>query len=104
MRWHRRLIARKWTYTAKRVGRPGLRRTIATLIVRLARENDRWGDCRIQGELKKIGHRVAARTVGKVLKAHGIRPAPGAAHLVADVLARTWPASRRSLTRPSWRK
>ena len=76
MRWHRRLIARKWTYTAKRVGRPGLRRTIATLIVRLARENDRWGYCRIQGELKKLGHRVAASTIGKVLKEHGIRPAP----------------------------
>ena len=76
MRWHRRLIAWKWTYVAKRVGRPGLRRALATLIVRMARENDRWGYCRIQGELRKLGHRVAASTIGKVLKDHGIRPAP----------------------------
>ena len=75
-RWHRRLIAWKWTYAAKRVGRPGVRTVIAALIVRLARENDRWGYCRIQGELRKLGHRVAASTIGKVLKDHGIRPAP----------------------------
>ncbi len=76
MRWHRRLIAWKWTYAHTRVGRPGLRRAIAALIVRMAQENERWGYCRIQGELKKLGHRVAASTIGKVLKAHGIRPAP----------------------------
>ena len=76
MRWHRRLIAWKWTYAARRVGRPGVRKVIAALIVRLARENDRWGYCRIQGELRKLGHRVAASTIGKVLKDHGIRPAP----------------------------
>ena len=76
MRWHCRLIAWKWTYVARRVGRPGLRQAISDLIVRMARENDRWGYCRIQGELKKLGHRVAASTIGKVLKDHGIRPAP----------------------------
>ena len=76
MRWHRRLIAWKWTYAARRVGRPGVRKVIAALIVRLARENDRWGYGRIQGELRKLGHRVAASTIGKVLKDHGIRPAP----------------------------
>ena len=76
MRWHRRLIAWKWTYMARRVGRPGLRQAISDLIVRMARENERWGYCRIQGELRKLGHRVAASTIGKVLKDHGIRPAP----------------------------
>ena len=76
MRWHRRLIAWKWTYVARRVGRPGLRQAISDLIVRMARENDRWGYCRIHGELRKLGHRVAASTIGKVLKDHGIRPAP----------------------------
>ena len=59
MRWHRRLIAWKWIYVARRVGRPGLRQAISDLIVRMARENDRWGYCRIQGELRKLGHRVA---------------------------------------------
>ena len=43
MRWHRRLIALKWTYEAKRVGRPGLMKTIAALIVRMAQANSRWG-------------------------------------------------------------
>jgi hypothetical protein len=39
MRWHRRLIALKWTYAAKRVGRPGLMKMIAALIVRTARSS-----------------------------------------------------------------
>ncbi len=76
MRWHRRLIAWKWTYEARRVGRPGLRKAIAALIVCMARENSRWGYCRIQGELKNLGHRVAASTIGRVLKDNGMRPAP----------------------------
>ena len=60
MRWHHRLIALKWTYQAKRVGRPGLMKAIAALIVRMARENSCWGYCRIQGELKDLGHRRRA--------------------------------------------
>ena len=59
MRWHQGLIALKWTYETKRVGRPGLMKAIAALIVRMARENSRWGYSRIEGELKDIGHRVA---------------------------------------------
>ena len=70
MRWHRRLISAKWTYAAKRVGRPGLMRSIAGLIVRMAQA------LRIQGELKSIGHRVAVSTITKVLKENGIPPAP----------------------------
>ena len=76
MRWHRRLIALKWTFEAKRVGRPGLMRTIAGLIVRMAQENSAWGYCRIQGELRKLGHRVAPSTIARVLKDNGIKPAP----------------------------
>jgi hypothetical protein len=76
MRWHRRLIALKWTYQTKRVGRPGLMKAIAALIVRMARENSSWGYCRIQGELKELGHRVAPSTIAGVLKANGIKPAP----------------------------
>jgi putative transposase len=76
MRWHRKLIALKWTHEAKRVGRPGLMKTIAGLIVRMARENSRWGYCRIQGELKGLGYRVAPSTIAKVLKENGILPAP----------------------------
>ncbi len=76
MRWHRRLIALKWTYEAKRVGRPGLMKAIARLIVQMAEENSSWGYCRIQGELKGVGHRVAVSTIAKVLKENGIQPAP----------------------------
>ena len=76
MRWHHRLIALKWTYAAKRVGRPGLMKAIAALIVQMARENSGWGYCRIQGELKGIGHVVAPTTIANVLKANGIKLAP----------------------------
>ncbi len=76
MRWHHRLIALKWTYKTNRVGRPGLMKAIAALIVRMARENSRWGYSRIQGELKDVGHRVARTTIANVLKANGIKPAP----------------------------
>jgi putative transposase len=77
MRWHRRLIAAKWTYKAKgRVGRPGLMKGIKALIIRMATENPAWGYSRIQGELKGVGHTVARTTVSNVLQANGIKPAP----------------------------
>jgi putative transposase len=77
MRWHRRLIALKWTFAAKkRVGRPGLMKRIKELIIRMATENSSWGYCRIQGELKGLGHNVASTTVANVLKEKGTKPAP----------------------------
>ena len=76
MRWHRRLIAAKWTHPTKRVGRPSIMKAIRELIVRMATENSGWGYCRIRGELKKLDHRVARSTIAKTLKEHGIRPAP----------------------------
>ncbi|MFT7485638.1 MAG: putative transposase [Candidatus Paceibacteria bacterium] len=77
MRWHKRLIAAKWTYAApKHVGYPGLMRRIKVLIVRMAKENSSWGCTRIQGELKGVGHAVARSTVANVLQDNGIKPAP----------------------------
>ncbi|GJM22518.1 MAG: hypothetical protein DHS20C15_24330 [Planctomycetota bacterium] len=76
MRWHRRLIAAKWTFARPRVGRPGLMRKIKSLIVRMATDNSNWGYCRIQGELKGLGQRVASSTIASVLKENGIKPAP----------------------------
>jgi putative transposase len=77
LRWHRELVRRKWTYGGKRcVGRPPLDPAAGELILRLARENERWGCMRIQGELAKLGIRVSATTIRALLRRHGLGPAP----------------------------
>jgi transposase len=88
--WHRRLVAKKWDYTARRrrTGRPTTVAGLKKLTLRLARENPRWGHRRIQGELARLGHRIAESTVWKILHAAGIDPAP----------RRTGPSCREFLT------
>jgi hypothetical protein len=76
LRWHRQLIAAKWAYPGRRVGRPGIMKAIRELIVWMASDNSSWGYCRIQGELKKLNHRVAVTTIAKTQKDHGVQPAP----------------------------
>jgi transposase InsO family protein len=77
LRWHRELIARKWTFTRHhRPGRPSTTPTIKQLILRLARENSSWGHRRIQGELARLGYPIAPSTVWEILHAAGINPAP----------------------------
>ena len=74
--WHRRLVAKHWTYPHRPPGRPPTDDQTTELVLRLARENPRWGYRRIQGELLKIGVRLAASTIAKILKDRGLGPAP----------------------------
>ena len=78
LRWHRELIARKWDHSDKRqsVGRPRIRQQIVDLALRMAQENPSWGYDRIQGALANLGFHISDTTVGNILKAHGIEPAP----------------------------
>ena len=76
LRWHRELVKHKWTYRRRRTGRPPLDREIGRLIVRTAKENPRWSYVRIQGELRKLGIRVGASSIKRLLRREGLGPAP----------------------------
>jgi transposase InsO family protein len=75
VRWHRRLVAKHWTYP-RRPGRPATTLEIRRTVLRLARENPTWGYRRIHGELTQLGIRIAASTVWAILKRASIDPAP----------------------------
>jgi putative transposase len=77
LRWHRELVRHKWTYpNTRKPGRPPLDPEVVTLVLRMARENPRWGCVRISGELRKLGIRVSATTIRSLLRRGGLGPAP----------------------------
>ena len=111
LRWHRELVRKKWTY--RRMGQPGrppIDPDARDLIVRLGRENPRWGYQRIRGELRKLGIRISATTVRTTLLRAGLDPAPRRTGptwreflrtQAAGILATTSSPSRRSVSRRS---
>jgi putative transposase len=86
LRWHRDLVRRKWTFPQRQaVGRPRITADLEALIVRLAKENPRWGYSKIQGELLKLGYRIGRTTIRDVLTRQPIasrtRARPAGQHL-----------------------
>jgi putative transposase len=96
LRWHRRFVARRWTYPHRPPGRPPIGREVRELIVRLARENPSWGYLRILGELRKLGLTVSATSVRNILSKAGLPPARSA------IVSRGAASCRHTRTR-SWR-
>jgi putative transposase len=79
--WHRQLVRKRWTYAKRRPGRPAVSEEIRELVLRLARENPRWGYQRIVGELSRIDVETSATTVAKILRRAGVPPAGARARL-----------------------
>lgn len=75
LRWHRTLIARRWTYPTRRPGRPPVTAELPELVLRLARDNPTWGCRRIQGELAGLGYPIAPSTIWAILSKAGTAPA-----------------------------
>ena len=88
LRWHRQAAKHKWRRWRKQrgPGRPPMSDGLVGLIVRLGRENRRWGCVRIQGEMRKLGIRVSASSIRRILRRHGLGPAPRRGPTWADFL------------------
>src|SRR3989440_10221366 len=76
LRWHRELVRRKWTQPRRAAGGPPTDGRVRLLVLRLARENPRWGYPRIAGELRKLGLRISPSTIRRILLTTGSGPAP----------------------------
>ena len=77
LRWYRRLIAKKYDGSqARRAGRPKTAAEIERLILRMARDNPRWGYTRIRGALRNLGHEIGRNTIKRILLENGFDPAP----------------------------
>jgi putative transposase len=96
--WHRRMVRRRWTHASAPRGRPPIPHQVQQLILRLARENPRWGYQRIGGELRRLGCQISASSISRVLRAHGVDPAPRRARPPGDRFCAgrrraSWPAT-----------
>jgi transposase InsO family protein len=79
LKWHRRLVAKKWDFSSRRdksVGRPPVDAAVEKLVVQLAKDNAGWGYDRIVGALANLGHQVSDQTVGNILRRMGMGTAP----------------------------
>jgi putative transposase len=76
LRWHRELVAAKWTFKRKRMGRPPVDPELASLIVSMAKDSSDWGCYRVKGELQGLGFRVGVTTIRRILRRAGVPPAP----------------------------
>jgi putative transposase len=76
LRWHKRLVARRWTYPSARTGRPPADSEVEQLVLRFARENPSWGYKRVVGELAGLGFAVSASSVRAILARQGVPSAP----------------------------
>ena len=85
LRWHRQLVARKWTHTRRPSSRSGVLAEIRQLVLRMAGENPTWGYTRIQGALKNLGHHVGAIDDRAHLEGPRCATSTEAPDVVADV-------------------
>jgi transposase InsO family protein len=92
LRWHRELVARKWTYRGGRTTSVGRQARIRSLVIRMATENPTWGYTRIQGALKNLGHQVGRSTIARILKLAGIPPSRERPMTWRTFLRAHWPA------------
>jgi putative transposase len=95
LRWYQKLIARKYDGSSKRgPGRPRTEQELAALVVRIARENPTWGYTRLRGAMRHLGHELGRSTIRRLLKEHGITPAPerGSRMPWKTFLKAHWPA------------
>ncbi len=76
LRWHRELVARKWAYKQKRMGRPPISPELRALIISMAKNSSDWGCYRVKGELQGLGYRVGVSTIRRILRQAGVPPAP----------------------------